>query len=191
MRPGALAGVLLVTLSVLGAVALGAPESRTVPSHAAASPPAAAAGTAEARSAGRRALALVARPDELGYELRFAPARADVRAQTDRRTRVITVFVRPDDAPHRTAHDIAHELGHAWDDRHGTASGRAAYLRLRGRPGARWWPAGAHADYATGAGDFAEVFARCHAASPDFRSRLAALPADACALLPADARSDP
>jgi hypothetical protein len=188
MRRRALVGVLLATLSGVGAVAHGAPDSRTVPSPAAASPPAAA--TAEARTAGERALALVARPDNLGYELRFAAARSDVRAQTDRRTRVITVFVRPADAPHRIAHDIAHELGHAWDDRRGTDAGRAAYLRSRDRPGARWWPGGAHADYATGAGDFAEVFARCHAASPEFRSVLAPAPPDACAALRAAGYED-
>ena len=43
-------------------------------------------------------------------------------------------------------------------------------------------------DYAVGAGDFAEVFALCHSASPDFRSRLAPRPATPCELLPAGAR---
>ena len=37
--------------------------------------------------------------------------------------------------------------------------------------------------------DFAEVFARCHAASSEFRSRLALPPADPCAVLPAAARA--
>ena len=111
-----------------------------------------------------------------------------MRAETDTGARTITLFLDPADAPHRVAHDIAHELGHAWDSRHLDDAGRRAYLRGRGAAGAGWWPDRRSADYATGAGDFAEVFARCHAASPEFRSRLAPAPADACAALPAAAR---
>ena len=74
--------------------------------------------------------------------------------------------------PHRVAHDIAHELGHAWDARFLDDRARARYLRGRGVPGVQWWPSGPGDDYATGAGDFAEMFARCHAAAPEFRSRL-------------------
>ncbi len=40
-------------------------------------------------------------------------------------------------------------------------------------------------------GDFAEVFAACHAASPEFRSRLAAPPDDPCGMLPRDAQAVP
>ena len=180
MRARALGTASAATLSLAVAAVLGGSDARTVTRHAA--PPSSAAAAAIDRAA-ERALALVARPPDVGYALRFAPARAGVRAETDRGARVITVFVRPGDAPHRIAHDIAHELGHAWDDRHGTAAGRAAYLELRGRPDVRWWPGASASDYATGAGDFAEVFARCHAASPEFRSRLGPPPRDACAAL--------
>jgi hypothetical protein len=91
------------------------------------------------------------------------------------------------DAPHRTAHDLAHEIGHAFDAVHMTPAARRAYLARRGVPHAAWWPRDRHGDYSVGAGDFAEVYALCHAASPDFRSRLAPRPVDACAILPAEA----
>jgi hypothetical protein len=68
-----------------------------------------------------------------------------------------------------------------------TPAGRRAYLDGRGVPRAQWWPRNGRADYSVGAGDFAEVYALCHAASPEFRSRLAPRPVDACAMLPAAA----
>jgi hypothetical protein len=91
---------------------------------------------------------------------------------------------------HRVAHDVAHEVGHAYDVSRMTARERRRYLRRRGVPRAPWWP-GAGSDDASGAGDFAEVFALCHAASPDFRSRLAPRPASPCSLLPRGARRPP
>jgi hypothetical protein len=136
----------------------------------------------------QRALALVGPRDRLGYAIVLAAPRPGFRAQIDGDKRTITVFLDPADAPHRVAHDIAHELGHAWDRAHLDGAARRAYLSARGRPDVPWWPRGSAGDYATGAGDFAEVFARCHAASPDFRSRLAPPPPDACAALPPAAR---
>ena len=133
---------------------------------------------------GPRAMALVSAPLPPGHALRFAEAGTDSpRAELDRDTRTITVFVRPGDPPHRIAHDIAHEIGHAHDLAELTDADRRAYLERRGAAGTPWWPEGAPSDYDTGAGDYAEVFARCHAASPEFRSLLAPAPRDACALL--------
>jgi hypothetical protein len=137
----------------------------------------------------RRALALVGYRGRLGQRIVLAPPRPGVRAETNTGTRTITIFLDPPDAPHRVAHDIAHELGHLWDAAHLDDEGRRAYLRRRGAAGAAWWPGPRTADYATGAGDFAEVFARCHSASPEFRSRLAPAPVDACAALPPGART--
>jgi hypothetical protein len=137
----------------------------------------------------RRARALVdVRPGALGYRLRVAGPRAGVLAETDTVTRTITLHVGAAAVPHLVAHDLAHELGHAFDERRLTPGARAAYLRARGAARARWWPTSDTADYRTGAGDFAEVFALCHAASPEFRSRLARRPRDACAALPRAAR---
>jgi hypothetical protein len=135
-----------------------------------------------------RALPLISfDPRSLGHHIRVAPARPGVRAELDRRTRTITLFARASDPPHRWAHDLAHELGHAFDDLRMTAADRREYLSQRGRPGAQWAAAPGASDYATGAGDFAEVFALCHAASPDFRSRLASRPEDPCTVLPSAA----
>jgi hypothetical protein len=135
-----------------------------------------------------RAVALISfDPGTLGHRLRVGAARPGVRAQLDRETRTITLFARRSDPPHRWAHDLAHELGHAFDDLHMSDADRGDYLRRRGSPGADWAAGPGRSDYAVGAGDFAEVFALCHAASPDFRSRLAPRPADPCTLLPAAA----
>lgn len=144
---------------------------------------------AGARDLATRARALVAGdPSALGFRVVVSGPRAGVRAQTDRDARTITLFVRSGETPHRVAHDLAHELGHAVDHRLLTDADRAAYLRRRGVSGAAWWPSGAGDDYDAGAGDFAEVFALCRAASPEFRGTLAPRPADPCPLLPAAAR---
>lgn len=140
----------------------------------------------------RRSQALVSvSPAALGYRLVLAPPRPGVRADTDRRLRTIRLYVGADEPAHRVAHDLAHELGHAYDDRHMTRALRRRFLARRGVTGAPWWPRGRFSDYTSGAGDFAEVFALCHSASPEFRSRLAARPPDPCALLPREARRIP
>jgi len=139
----------------------------------------------------RRALELVSvKPSALGYRVRLEPRRnPGLRAQVDTKTRTITLFLARGDAPHRTAHDLAHELGHAWDNEHMTNAGRRAYLVRRHARTRRWFPTANRAsDYQVGAGDFAEVYALCHAASPEYRSRVAPRPANACAVLPKGAR---
>jgi hypothetical protein len=184
-RAGLAAAVLLV-------VALGAFASRVLPSGGAAPAPArlSPADVAAARALVRQAERLVTvSPRALGYRVRIAGPRPDVRAQTDTAAHTITLFVSPADAPHRVAHDLGHELGHAFDAARLSAAQRAAYLRARGAPGAAWWPGRTVSDYRSGAGDFAEVFALCHAASPEFRSRLAPRPRDPCGLLPPAART--
>jgi hypothetical protein len=143
---------------------------------------------AELDRVGAAALALVRYdPAKVGYRIAFGPGQAGVRAQTDRSSKTIGVFLRRGDLPHVVAHDIAHELGHAYDQANLDADERQAYLSRRGVPTAAWLPDAA-SDYGVGAGDFAEVFALCHAASPDFRSTLAQRPENPCALLPAGAR---
>ena len=181
---------LVISLAALGVglvlaltLATGSPSRRPAATTAQRPPTA----LRSASAAGRQALALVsARAAPLGYHIRFALGRTEVRASTDRDTRTITVFVRPNDLPSLVAHDIAHEIGHAFDDRRMSAASRRAYLRARGVAGATWWPGG-RSDYAVGAGDFAEVFALCHAPNAVFRSTLAPRPDNPCALLPAAA----
>jgi hypothetical protein len=128
-------------------------------------------------------------PEVLGYRLQWGSPRPGTRAEADLRAKVITVYARRGDAPHRIAHDLAHELGHAYDHQRMTEASRRDYLARRGRPRAPWWPQPGPHGYTAGAEDFAEVFALCHAASPEFRSRLAPRPDAACAVLPAGARS--
>jgi hypothetical protein len=148
------------------------------------------ADAAAARGVVSRAQGLVnVTPAQVGYRLRVAGPLEGLRGRIDTAARTITLFVAPTAAPHRIAHDLAHEIGHAFDTGRLSATERAAYLRARGVAGATWWPGGEASDYATGAGDFAEVFALCHAASPDYRSRLAVRPQDPCRLLPKDAQT--
>ena len=129
-------------------------------------------------------------PAALGYTVRWGAPRAGTRALADTAKREVWLFPRAGDAPHRVAHDLAHELGHAYDHGRMTEASRRDFLVRRGRPDAAWWPSlkDRHA-YDSGAEDFAEVFALCHAASPEFRARLAPRPEVPCSLLPADAAS--
>jgi hypothetical protein len=156
----------------------------------------------EARGASLRALtaaqqrALAARVEQLvprasaealGYELRWGAPRPGIRAQADTERKLVWLYARAGDTPHRVAHDLAHELGHAYDHQRMSEASRREYLVRRGRPEAAWWPEDGRDPYAFAAEDFAEVFALCHAASPEFRSRLAPRPGAPCDLLPAPA----
>jgi hypothetical protein len=172
--------VVLLALATLAIVYVGVqrPGRDTAPSAQPITEP------AELQATGQRALALVAYPwRQLSYQVVFAPGRANVRGQTNRQTKTITVFLTRGDAPHRVAHDIAHEFGHAFDDQFMNDALRSRYLQARGASRAAWFPGARFSDYAFGAGDFAEVFALCHAASPEFRSQLSPRPAQPCGIL--------
>jgi hypothetical protein len=193
-RPGrsrALRAVCVAALAAAGVAASAAGFSALWP-HAPSTPQPtrlSAAEAAAAREVVARARALVSvTPQQLGYRLRIAGPLAGVRGQTDTAQRTITLFVSPHDAPHRVAHDLGHEIGHAFDAQRLNGAARAGYLRARGVSSARWSPGAQASDYESGAGDFAEVFALCHTASPEFRSRLAARPVDPCRVLPISAR---
>lgn len=182
--------ICLLVAGLVGAVVV-RPDSRRRAAPTASATPAAVRGPVAI--AGQRALDMVTfSPDRIGYKIRFEAAKSTVRAQIDEQNHQITIFVAASDAPHRLAHDIAHELGHAYDAMKLNAATRARYLDARGRAGTLWWPGlqgkdfikGAVTDYGVGAGDFAEVFALCHAPSPEFRSTLAPEPASPCALIP-------
>jgi hypothetical protein len=185
--------LLAVPVVLVALLALGCGSSAKPSEPAAADLPATANTRPELSAAARRADLRRALPlvsvsaSSLGYTLRLAPRRDPLlRALTDTTAHTITLYLAEGDPPHRTAHDLAHEIGHAYDAARLTPAQRRAYLARRGVPRAAWWPTNRGSDYSVGAGDFAEVFALCHAASPEFRSKLAPRPADACATLPAE-----
>lgn len=175
---------MLASVLVVGGGAAGCGDE-TAPDPVPASVPA-----SERADVVRRAQTLVAlSPEDLGYRLRTAPARSQVRASIDHDSRTVTLYLRRGDAVHRVAHDLAHELGHAVDERSMTPATRARYLARRGAPDTAWYgPPDEPSDLTVGAGDFAEVFALCTAASPDFRSRVAPRPELPCEELPVEAR---
>ena len=116
----------------------------------------------------------------LGYRIRFLPARDGLLGLTNPSRRLVEVYVKDSESDLVLAHTIAHELGHVVDAVHGTADRRASYLRLRGLdPGAAWFGCARCTDYATPAGDWAEVFAAWLAGPGDFRSELAGAPSNA------------
>lgn len=95
-----------------------------------------------------------------GWRISFLDAREDVRGLTYSVERRIEVFVRDGDTAWDVARVVAHELGHAVDLTHGNESTRTAWRAQRGLADATpWWPGSGTADFATGAGDFAECFA--------------------------------
>jgi hypothetical protein len=189
LRAGLTAGAAALGVAA-SALAFGALRPDGAPAPAPQAQRLSASDAAAARAVVARAQRLVtATPAELGYTLRVAGPVAGLRGQTDNAARTITLFVGPRDTANVVAHDLGHELGHAFDARRLTGAQRTAYLRARGAPAAPWFPGPQASDYRSGAGDFAEVFALCHASSPVYRSRLAARPRDPCGALPKDARA--
>jgi hypothetical protein len=189
-RRVALAAIVALLVALGPALLLNAVADRDAAAPRAAAAKLSPADAAAARAVVARARALVAvTPAQLGYRLRVAGPVPGLRGRTDTAARTITLYVAPGDAPAAVAHDLGHELGHAFDATRLTDADRAAYLRARGVPGATWFPGGRTSDYHSGAGDFAEVFALCHAASTVYRSRLAPRPQDPCGVLPKEARA--
>jgi hypothetical protein len=132
---------------------------------------------------GKLALTRIAYPwQQLGWTVQFLPARTGYRGMAWPADRRIDVFVRDGQSLDEVAYVIAHELGHAVDLTHGTDERRTAWRQLRGMPaGAGWWACDACTDYATGAGDFAEVFAVSQLGPVDYRSEMGP-PPDAATL---------
>lgn len=113
----------------------------------------------------------------LGYSVVFRPYDGHGLGSANRATRLITVYVRRGQSALSLRVSLAHELGHALDFEHGTQERRNAYSRIRGLdPSRAWFPCNRCNDYASPAGDFAEVFAAWLVGPGDFRSRLAGPP---------------
>jgi hypothetical protein len=113
----------------------------------------------------------------LGYKIKFLPGRTGYLGLTDGNTKTVTIWVRAQQTDLVLAHTIAHELGHVLDFTQGNPAKRATYLTLRGiNPLTPWFGCGGCTDYATPAGDWAEVFAYWLAGPGDFRSQMAPPP---------------
>ena len=132
---------------------------------------------------GAAALAsLSAGAERTGFSVSFAPARTGYLGLTHLQERRIEVFVRGCDAQsdELLRHVMAHELGHAYDTTHGNASVRAAYQAARGIPASTpWYGCSGCTDFATPAGDFAEVYAQWARGAAANRSELAGDPGPA------------
>jgi hypothetical protein len=126
---------------------------------------------------GRAALEALDFPTErLGYAIVFRPYVGRELGRADGFTKTITLFVKPGLSDRSLRITLAHEIGHVVDYLTSTDASRTAYLRARGLAPQRWFPCTSCSDYASPAGDFAEVFALWLAGPGDFRSRLAGPP---------------
>ena len=141
-----------------------------------AAPPVSAQSYAE--SVGEAALAQIDYPiDELGWTVRFLPGRSGFLGLAIGETRRIEIYVRSSHGVDEVAHTLAHEVGHAVDLSYGSDYRRSEYRRMRGlSPDAEWFGCDACTDYATPAGDFAEVFEYWLLGGGDFRSQMAGAP---------------
>ncbi|HVM26343.1 MAG TPA: hypothetical protein VM433_01555 [Mycobacteriales bacterium] len=117
-----------------------------------------------------------------GFRVEFGPARSGYMGLTHLQRGVVEVFVRDCAAQSDDLlrHVIAHELGHAYDTARMDDARRAAWQSARGIPASvPWYGCSGCADFATPAGDFAEVYAQWLRGASDNRSELAGAPAPA------------
>ncbi len=126
---------------------------------------------------GRAALAsLKAGAERTGFRVEFSGARKGYLGLTHLQQRRIEMFVRAcgTQSDELLRHVMAHELGHAYDTTHGNATIRAAWQAVRGIPASTpWYGCSGCTDFATPAGDFAEVYAQWARGSSTNRSELA------------------
>ena len=95
-----------------------------------------------------------------GWTVQFRADEGGLRGVTKSGEQHIDVFVRETDSVEWLARILAHELGHAVDLTHNSASDRDRWAATRGlESSVSWWPESGVADFSTGAGDFAECFA--------------------------------
>lgn len=134
----------------------------------------------EAETLGRQALAEITYPWRSmlpQWTIEFRRGDSEIAGYTWSHEHRIEIFVRPGDDTQSVTRVLAHELGHAVDVMLNTGDERRAWLEERGASQeTQWWPTSGAADFETGAGDFAEVFAAWQTGGHDFRSRLAGPP---------------
>lgn len=114
---------------------------------------------------------------DLDWDIVFLPGRPGYLGLAIGPERRLEIYVRPHHSVTDVAHTLAHELGHAVDLTYGTEYRRSEYRRMRElSPDADWFGCDSCSDYATPAGDFAEVFEYWLLGGGDYRSRLAGPP---------------
>ena len=131
---------------------------------------------------GARALASLRHPTPAGVTVAFKGARSGYLGLTYPARRHVDMFVRSCSAEPFSLlrHVMAHEMGHAYDAAHMTATTRAAWMAVRGIPaGTPWFGCSYCSDFATPAGDFAEVYAQWQRGAATNRSQLAGDPGSA------------
>lgn len=133
-------------------------------------------GTAAQR--GRDALQSLPYPwRELGYSVEFREYSGGQLGSANSRTKRIVIYVKGSQSKQSLRVTIAHELGHALDFEHATVARRDDYRVIRRIDRrAPWYPCDRCSDYASHAGDWAEVFAYWLAGPGDFRSKVAGPP---------------
>lgn len=131
-----------------------------------------------AESVGQAALATIDYPfDTLGWDIQFLPGRTGFLGLAIGPKRRIEIYVRPTHSVTDVAHTLAHEIGHAVDMTYGTRYRHSEYLRLRGfSPDAAWFGCDSCTDYATPAGDYAEVFEYWLLGGGGYQSQLGVAP---------------
>ena len=134
--------------------------------------------TAEAAHRGQAAYVSLGRRLPPTWTLRFEVYNGVYAGFADGPAKVVTIWVRPTDSQAKLRIVLAHELGHVLDYTTLSKRGRVTYLALRQRGGSRapWYPANGTTDFASPAGDFAEVYALYRAGGGDFRSTFAPQP---------------
>ena len=114
------------------------------------------------------------------YRIIFQGPRAGILGVTDNSVKTITIYIRAGQSTASIARVLAHELGHAVDFELTSWSERAQYMAIRGfSSDTSWYPCDMCEDYASPAGDFAEVFAYWQLGPGDFRSMIGAAPSQA------------
>lgn len=131
---------------------------------------------------GQAALLSLRQPaDALRYRVEFRPGRADVLGLAHLPERRVEIFVRScvSQSDSLLRHVLAHEIGHLVDADAGSGK-RAEWLAVRGiSPSTPWFGCNSCSDFATPAGDFAEVYAQWQRSASDNRSELGSAPSAA------------
>jgi hypothetical protein len=114
--------------------------------------------------------------ERTGFRVEFKGARSGYMGLTHLEERRIEMFVRAcgTQSDELLRHVMAHELGHAYDTTRMSPATRQAWLVARGIPlSTDWYGCSGCTDFATPAGDFAEVYAQWARGASSNRSQIA------------------